>query len=203
MPWLRGGQPPWHMWGTTQLFQFTPPGFAPPQTHQLVKIAYGRPETWSFMFHGRLTGGSVNGSGSAYQVIMRFSLIFGVGRSSANTDQPPLGSPLDRHAFAKLVWEIPNGATPGQIVGQDNTKFTSEVLSPVLDDRFPLVRQAIQWIPSQDIQVWVEITSGGEFQTVTGEASAYFAPRSHVRPDWLQLDVPPEAQFAGSEIGGR
>lgn len=200
-PWLSPGLPPWHMWGTTEQFSFVPPGFPPPQTVQLARINYKRPETWSFVFAGRLTGGSTNTSGSDYHVVMLFDLIYGVGRSSDNTQQPQVGNPLDRHAFAKLVWTVPNGQTPGQING--SVKYTTVVRSPLLDDTDSESFERIEWLAAQDINVQVNISTDAEFQTIRGEASAYFAPRSHIRPDWLRGDVPPELQFPGEEVEGR
>ena len=51
------GLAPWHLWGNSQSLTFTQVASVnnPPTTQQLVKIAYRRPETWTFLFYLQIT----------------------------------------------------------------------------------------------------------------------------------------------------
>jgi hypothetical protein len=66
---------------------------------------------------------------------------------------------------------------------------------------------SIQQVVAEDIQCAARIAVGAdEFPLavpVVVEVGAFFAPKNHIRPDWLQLEVPVEAQFTGAELAGR
>ena len=70
--------------------------------------------------------------------------------------------------------------------------------------------EGINQIVAEDLQLQVQVVGltipanvAAAGQNAVVEVSALFAPKTHVRPDWLQLDVPIETQFPGSEVGGR
>jgi hypothetical protein len=57
----------------------------------------------------------------------------------------------------------------------------------------------IEWLPAQDIQCYAR-ASLGPVGTADIEVSAWFAPRSHVRPDWFRETD--ESRFRGGEVDG-
>jgi hypothetical protein len=64
----------------------------------------------------------------------------------------------------------------------------------------------VEQIVAEDIQCAARIsisTSNAPLDDLVMEIGAFFAPKNHIRPDWLQLDVPVEAQFPGAELQGR
>ena len=68
----------------------------------------------------------------------------------------------------------------------------------------------IDEIVAQDIQLNVRaalsspVTPRTNNKRVVLDVGAQWAPKTHVRPDWYQLDgTPLEAQFPGGEVGGR
>lgn len=187
------------MWGTSA--HLNADGTATQQsiTRQLGRINYKRPDTWSFLIGARLTGGAVNASPGNLLVIILVDLIVGLGRSNLDTHQNPAQAIQQRFAFARFQFNVPVGTAPGQQL--NNVKYTTEVLAPPLEDDFPAVRQTIDTIPAQDIQVVASLdkiaAAGG--QDVNARVDAYFAPRTHLRPDWFTVSA---GQFLGDETGG-
>lgn len=194
-PWLRGSQPPWHMWGNTQILRVTSAdwGEALEQANQLVKISYKRPETWHWFFMAvpRFPAAPVGpGNGS---VVLHWDLTFGHGRSN-----------ITIRDFETYLWQW-FGAAPTAPV------YSSQVYGPNRQfrnfDPPPLALQnRVDQIVAQDIQLQVRMDLSDNLianEVFELEVSAYFSPKTHIRPDWLLLDVPPEAQFSGEEVGGR
>jgi hypothetical protein len=65
-----------------------------------------------------------------------------------------------------------------------------------MDDSTPLVlTPPVEWLPAQDIQCTVR-AGLQNVGTATVEVTSWFAPRSHVRPDWFN------EQFLGGETNG-
>lgn len=203
-PWLRGAQPPWHMWGNTETFHIsagTPEQINLIQGRQLARVAYKRPETWQWLFLARLIQGPVAGVGGSYEMRIDFDVTVGIGRSSVTMP-----------SFDRLQWTW-TGA-----VGPAPTAFpiwtTSTISPPPLyafvdgaPDPAGQATRVIDKLVAQDIQVSVRV----QFTAIdepTGpgiadvEVSAYFAPKTHVRPDWY-MNAVPESTFPGDEIGGR
>jgi len=205
-PWLRPGLPPWHMWGNSVPLRVDSTGLDedhPALTSQQVcRVAYKRPETWSFWIGGRLTG-TTPMPGAAF-VAMVFDIFTGVGRSNFQTKQPvpAVGSIFNQQGFCKLLWSLGIGDIPANAP----VKYTTAVPSPALDDRDPTSTQRIDWIAAQDIQVTAQLIVlpilVPSIVVYEAEAHAYFAPRTHIRPEWHAGPVPPELLFRGDEIGG-
>lgn len=202
-PWLRGGMPPWHMWGGSVEMTIDSVGLDPDHpslnAQQVVRINYKRPETWSFFFGARLLGSTPTTGGVFIAVV--FDLLLGTGRSVFQTLQPIATNPFNTLGFCKLLWSL----NPGDVPLAQPSKYTTRVNSPPLDDRDATSVQPIEWVGAQDIQVGVRMIVLPVLVPTPfvyrAEAHAYFAPRTHVRPDWMQ-EGPPEMQFQGSEIGG-
>jgi hypothetical protein len=225
-PWLREGIPPWHLWGNSQtldaVVQTAAAGQVQPTTGQLVKISYKRPESWHWILSSRLISGpsgDLVAPAGAVSINVYFDLIIGTGRSAivlqGLTGVGFTSRSFEQHTFQ---WDAAGGGfPPGAKI------WTTEVLAPARTFRtFPPFfndtgnavppdesASVIDKIVAQDIQLSCRVFAttgianaalGG---TVQVEVSAAFAPAVHVRPDWYQRTAVSEAQFAGSETGGK
>lgn len=227
-PWIQqGGMAPWHMWGNTQVLtcpiiaqQVGPLRLNP---NQLIKVNYKRPESWHWFFACRMLEGPDSTVGVT-RLHVFWDLTIGIGRSMFQTGDANDGFSSARPTFDRYQfdWGPPGGTnfprnariwttqTYAPLRRFDNIgTFSTQVNANNLVAPEPLI-QSIDQVVAQDIQLEVRciaenptpgaLTPG---QTLTIEVTAMFAPKVHVRPDWLQLDVPPQAQFAGEEIRGR
>jgi hypothetical protein len=100
-------------------------------------------------------------------------------------------------------WDIPGAVVPVTDATIDTDKWTTVARGPVMDDSETTpFRPLIDHFPAQDIQcVARAILTGfdaGDFVDV--DLHAYFAPRSHVRPEWFADDE--GSRYRGSENGG-
>lgn len=201
-PWLRAGTPPWHMWGNLQPFTVAAGGFAQPtfnQQQQLLKVAYKRPETFHWLFFARLI--SVDPVPSGIQeagVQVDFDLTVGLGRATTKLE-----------SFEQFRWRFNDTFAGGNI---PRTRFafmwSTQVQAPlrVYDLVAPPASQqpnVVDQIVAENIQLEVRIADIGNYvYQMQMEVAGYFAPKTHVRPDWY-CDAPPEVTFPGDEIGGR
>lgn len=168
------------------------------QTTQLARVNYARPETWSFLFAGEIIKCPTPNAGNLL-VIVEFDVIAGLGRS-----QVKLGSSTNgqNQGFCRFVWKVgvTGPANPMQL------KWTSTVVTPPLDEGLATPNQErVSYFPAQDIQCSAVVnvtTSAGVAADKDTKLilHAYFAPRSHVRPEWF-LENPID-QFRGDEQGG-
>jgi hypothetical protein len=189
------------MWGTQNAVRVSTSaaGSGATVSQQLSRINYHRPETWSFFLAARILELPQPGGAFDVSVIVRFNLFFGVGRSVFDTRfDGSQNYPAD--GFADFRFEFPQV----QPVTPRGPKYATRVLGPVLDEDAPdpeATRQPIEWFPAQDIQCVADVTLVGPplaGRTTVVEVSAFFAPRSHMRPDWFAA----ENQFRGDETGG-
>lgn len=187
------GMPPWHMWGgTTQLNVTSTPSLGAVTSRQICRISYKRPETWSFFFGARVL--SATGA-SPLRIFVVFDLIIGIGRTMFDTTATG-GAIGNVPAFARFVFDTTIPIVP--VLNQP--KYTTTGRGPVHDDSTPLVlAPPIEWIAAQDIQCSARAILGAVGNAVV-ETTAWFAPRTHVRPDWF-LEKPAD-QFKGGEHGG-
>lgn len=185
-------QAPWHMWGTTKLLEPNADfGGGNTASTQMVRINYKRPETWSFFFGGQLLAASTPAANQ--DVILLFDLIIGAGRTLYNTEAQ--GNILTVPGFARMVWRVVPPYVPSADI--TNRKYTTVASGPPLDDTVVSAGPTIEWVPGQDIQVNCRArVSGPAGSTATVEATAWFAPRSHIRPEWFS------EEYRGGEIGG-
>jgi hypothetical protein len=214
-PWLQA-MPPWHMWGNTERLTVPVETTEAPRAgsvQQLIKISYKRPETWHWLFKARLVSGPDNTAAFFTRIFVRWNLIAGIGRSTilmVGEFRPPPAPNIDLRPFERYIfqWGPVDTAFP-----RDATIYTTQANSPPRefqgDGPFPDTGPAIAQIVAQDIQLSANIVAlthednvAAVGQPVTVELSAQFSPKTHVRPDWMQLDAPVEAQFAGAETGG-
>lgn len=201
-PWLRQGTPPWHLWGNLQPITVNAGGFAAPtfnQETQLAKVAYKRPETFHWLFVARLI--SINPVPAGIQeagVQVDFDLTVGLGRSTTKLT-----------SFEQFRWLWNDTFAGGNI---PRTRFalmySTQVQAPLREYNLvapPASQQpnVIDQLVAENIQLQVRVADIGNYvYTLEMEVSAYFAPKTHVRPEWY-CDAPPEVTFPGDEIGGR
>lgn len=153
---------PWHMWGTEQVFQSS--GQASATTLQLVRINYGRPETWRFLFTIRFPNGTPAGNLATILICG----MFGVGRSVVTFDQQnpllvlgPVSSQQPGRQWSRSYYYASNG---------DGTFDTAPIYT----------------IVAQDVQVYaIVLDSAGKLIGYPVQISAQFAPNVHIRPDWF------------------
>lgn len=172
----KGGLPPWHLWGNSQSITSITNG--PPQfdsaTQQLVRIDYGRPETWTFVFSALLTASAQN---VASVIIVSFDLTIGVGRSTVSIPN------FEQYQFA-------NTDVGKQI-------FSTTVSAP---KRTPTdaAGNIISAFSAESIQCVARVVATANLSTqATVQVSAMFSPRAHVRPEWYSQ------HFPGGEDNGR
>ncbi len=209
MPSPRATVPPWHLWGNLQrqvtLVETSGAG-RQGNRQQLCKIGYGRPDTWRFYFSAQLIRGPANTAGLFTRVFVEFDVAIGAGRGATQMSQRLLAG-VTTFAFEQYVFQW-GPATPAFPAGA--MIWTTTAQSPnvgFLGDG-PNVRDGrlVSLVPAESIQVECRIVAlttapnvAAVGQEVEVEVSSYWAPNSHVRPDWFQ-DAPPEVQFPGGEV---
>jgi len=178
------------MWGETQDVEVrSTGGLVTRQEKQILRINYGRPESWCFVLGATMvetTGQSAVGTFAT----VSYKLTVGVGRSAFSIP--------DWHVF---TWDY-NAATIATLNGSvlwTNTVANRVTATGAVAD--PPVFTSTSWIDSivaQDIQLaaTVSVDSAGEPTTAKIAVSAYFAPKAHVRPEWFIH------QFPGNEQKG-
>lgn len=169
---------PWKMWGNSQTLTLTGGIGSGRHQNQLAQVDYHRPESWHFFFAARLVDSTAL---AGALVNINFDLHFGVGRSQLQ---------LDPFARFNINWVA---APPIGAVVFANTVPGIRNVPAVVGD----VTNMIEQIPAQQINCICNtaITAGaGEIAIV--EVHAYFAPITHVRPDWFHRD------FSGGELEG-
>lgn len=190
--------PPWTLWGQTQKIEVNPTLLAiqPVQENNttLCRAAYGRPETWRWLLAFQiLSGGTPSGAGETALVEVVFELISGVGRSALR---------LPEFMVMQLDWSNGNPVRTNQLVYATSAPAFSSIPWPAAD---PVPR--IETFVSQDITIVAKAAYltdvPGAVAPVQIEVTGQLAPNTHVRPDWMQIDANPAAQFPGGEIGGR
>lgn len=175
------GLPPWHTWGVDETLNFTTLTGLNLITRQLTRIDYKRPDSWRFLvFLKTLESDQANPN---WSVTAAFQLMIGIGRSNV---------------------VIPNWivlTTGLQAVGAQPQLLTSTAptVGLVTPGAGGTALQAFSdVIVGQQINVSCNATANAAAGTLAIQVGAYFAPASHIRPDWYER-VP---VFAGEEIDG-
>jgi hypothetical protein len=179
------------MWGTIETL--TSPvvtAIAAFQTQQLSRVNYKRPETWHWLFFARLVSGPVPvGDGNTVTCGIAFNLTVGLGRASVTLPE-----------FEVFRFNYGSSGPPPE------PKWSTTGIRPERtpgDDPDYTIFQMV----AQDIQCAALVTTSGDGippnVPIIVELGAFFAPKNHIRPEWLQLDVPLETQFPGAELEGR
>jgi hypothetical protein len=195
------GETPWKMWGSSETVVVDAQGATEQrQGQQLVSIDYRRPETWSFLLFAQLLGGPQVALDQDFEVF--FTVTAGLGRAISSLGVPNIPAFTTDSVFARMRWRVPPFTSPG--TRPFSRKWTQRTVSPPLDDivgagsaveldRF--VAQTIQC----EATVVVPSASVGPVRFLVG---AFFAPQTHIRPDWF-ADGPDAVKFRGGECGGK
>lgn len=177
--------PPWHMWGSSSNaeLQGSPLVSSSVETNQLARIEYRRPDTWSFLFVCKFLDILV---ASPVAIAVDFQLIIGVGRETVTLN------PFIRFEFgaAELLPSVP--------VVKYATQAQSPPPSPFLFS--PVTVNTTTEFPAQSISCNAIVFSEGSINAgnvAKFNVAAFFAPRTHIRPDWFKHD------FTGAETRGR
>lgn len=184
---MRKGIPPWHLWGDSKIIE-VPYSVALLNFYssQVAKVSYGRPETWTFYFASRIL--NLTPDDTAGEIDIYFDVTIGVGRSQVTMEG------FERHMFSWTNAPSPIGGL----------KYSTEVYGPNRTDipippAYTIPSNIISEITAQDIQVQARaVYTGGTIvpKSATVEVTAYFAPRSHIRPEWFK------GEFPGGEDNG-
>jgi hypothetical protein len=178
------GSVPWRMWGETQNVEVASSGgLVTREEKQILRINYARPESWCFVLGAEMletTGQSAVGT----FVTVSYKISLGVGRSVITIP--------DWHVF---TWDY-NAATISTLNG--TVLWTNSVVNriraegngtdpPQFDDE-----QWLDTIVAQDIQLAaiVAVDSAGEPTRAKVAVHAYFAPKTHIRPEWFIREFP-------------
>jgi hypothetical protein len=180
---------PWKMWGSTQLLTIDRTNFS--TREQAVKLNYRRPDSFQFFFHCQIIQGpNVVPIGGILSVT--FDVILGVGRSAVNTAQ----SDTTLDSFAIFNWTLTGGAgTPM------NPKWTTATQTQQMRDNDATSRMVCDSFVGEDINGSVRAETSIVTEVWKVAATAYVAPRTHIRPDWFG-DGPNGKRFIGGELGG-
>jgi len=195
---------PWLMWGSDQQITVRTPSsmIGPPQTEtfvqtpQIARIDYGRPETWSFFFAAALVGMTPTptpGFLGSFFLDVYFDVSIGAGRSS-----------IFLREFEHFSWEISN-SDPAEMnaIIKRGPVWSQQVVPPAKKQDVPALPSTgiVDSIAAQSINVTARVRGFNENFTAVNTGSfiisAFFAPRSHVRPEWFK-----EGRFSGGEDYG-
>lgn len=183
---MKSGLPPWHMWGnsiteelvTTSLLPF------PKDTQQILRVSYGRPETWRLFFAAQIVDGDTAVTGG--DLIVDFTITIGVGRTSFELRNAP-----------RFQFNWPNAVPIGTQI------YSTTIDGPIKDGAFPDRPNVIETLVAQDIQARADFLfvgnnpAGGD--RVKVQTTAMFVPNVHIRPEWFTR----VGEFPGNEQAGR
>lgn len=198
------GIPPWHMWGNSETKTYDselldPHSAAPPPNppqNQLIRITYGRPENWRFLFWAKTLDASAGALLDLPEVVVWFNVIVGVGRAQVELTK------FEQFSF------LLTDAVVAPFNFNPHLKFSSSVRSPFRSDATPRapddVREVIDHLPAQDIQVQFQVLVGRAIPPspgarVTVEVGALWSPNVHIRPEWMSR----VGVFPGGEASGK
>lgn len=184
---------PWHMWGTQETVECTTGIIAAtasrPVDRQLARVNYRRPESWAFLLTAEVVQAPVSPAAD-FVIQVNFNLMAGVGRATWNSKSPrvidynTLGAEA---AFHKVQWYAPGGLKDWR------RQWCTSVMSPSPIETYPPGTDPpgtlTEFFVAETIQCEVSVaafsTGADPQQQVKVQVGAYFAPLSHVRPDWF------------------
>jgi hypothetical protein len=178
--------PPWLMWGNSQIVKVPLiVGQAQSVGQQLVKIAYGRPESWRFLFYVRVIDVPLNAPTDhpITQLTVDFNLDTGIGRATAKLDKLP--NSLNQPGFERYIF----AGNPLNPQAANAFKWSTSVYGPLRDDvHANPPSNFTDVIVGQDIQLNVVVTSTCSMDepALSLEIGAFFAPNVHIRPEWFK-----------------
>lgn len=185
-----GGTPPWHMWGQSNQLTVVSPGAtpAPSTSAQLARVAYKRPDTFKFLLAATIVGSKGGLPPAPIDVgnlTVQFIVTVGIGLAHVTLD--PFGRPL---VFQWTTLQLPV------------QKWIASAECPIIDDNDPTpTRTESDTIVAQNIQVAARcfLQTPTTNDQVIVDLQAFFAPATHIRPDWYGLHQGEE--FEGERRG--
>lgn len=168
----QNGIPPWHLWGNSLTVEvpFSVAILSVAST-QLIKVAYARPESFHFLLSAQLA--RIPEPVNPGQIRVDFDLTVGLGRSRVTLTE-----------FETYIFTFPGPTNPtGQL------KWSTQVISPLRIDGTPASTGVTESIVGDDIQLGARLsfTGVGPFvEPAAVQLNTYFAPISHVRPEWYE-----------------
>jgi hypothetical protein len=185
------------MWGETKTVTArSSGGLVQFSQDQFARINYGRPESWCFVLASKITdqsGQLIDGT----ELTVHYDLTIGVGRSSVTIP--------DWHVFTFDYGGVAKSLLIGQMLWTNTV--ANRIASQGVPGTTPPATETVNyaatsWIDtfvSQDIQLQVRVglDSAGEATSATVDCSAYFSPKTHIRPEWF-LQV---GRFSGEQSG--
>ena len=176
------GVTPWHMWGNSLL---VPVPFSlailEVASAQILNVNYARPESFNFLFVAQLA--SIPEPVNPGQIQVDWDLIVGLGRTRSSLP-----------SFERYIFTFPGPTNPtGQM------KWSNETVTPERVDGTATSVSIVREIVAQDIvlNARLSFTGLGPFPVPAQvQLSAYFAPVTHIRPEWW------EGIFRGGEDEG-
>lgn len=188
--------PPWHTWGNVVTSTMRAAPFSTSAYQQIVRVAYGRPESWRFLVWAEPFGFVSPPVESTFQVT--FQLMTGVGRSIVTI---PTGVAVSRRqgnigSWIDMGWTISPGNTE-----EPRPKWTTRAYSPRLIDgnvNYPAMNES-DVIVGQDISIgcYLQVNRPDPVQ-VGARIGVMLAPIHHSRPDWTAA----VGNFSRGELNG-
>lgn len=205
--------PPWHLWGNTErvtippssLFVSDPNRIFVPST--IIKVAYGRPETWRFQFGAEIINGPTVGAGITAETNIDFRLITGVGRGVMRRG---VGFGRDIFRFRWGGGGTPTPAPIGETIWHGTMSSGQPYEWNEVDGSGASIAR-FEAVENMDSFVAESITVEANCNFIVSlplpitlgplvlELSWQVAPLNHVRPDWYEENP----VFAGGETEGR
>lgn len=170
---------PWHMWGDSKTVEVaTSGGLVQREESQILRINYGRPESWCFVLGAQIVDQSgQNDAGTL--LTCAFTISVGVGRSV-----------LTIPGWHLFTFDFGGVSPIGRVLWTNTVANRVGVVAGAPD-----VFTTTSWIDSmvaQDIQLktTVALDSVGEATRAKVAMHAYFAPKTHIRPEWFLHHFP-------------
>lgn len=208
--------PPWHLWGNSAQAVVPPSSLFvsdPSRTFvssTIVKVAYGRPETWRFQYGAELVSGPTVGIGITAETNIDFTLITGVGRAvmrrrldlgrdifnyrwggGITPESPPVG-------LSTWINAMPSGMRTEDIVTDIATNTEVQRIDRgIATDHF--VAETITVEATCNFIVSLPLPLPATLGPLVLNLNFQLSPITHVRPDWYEI----EPVFAGGETEGR
>lgn len=171
--------PPWLMWGNAEQIAFVAAtgteGIEVPVPNQLLRIDYGRPETWRFLFVATILGAKLESE--IAHLTVDFDLVPGLGRAQSKLT-----------SFETFTFDLAD-LRPGV------QKWSTSVIGPLRKADDDPALNIVELLTFQSLTVGARVT----FQDVSTndsiaiELAAYFSPNVHTRPEWH------DGRFPGGE----
>jgi hypothetical protein len=182
------GVAPWIMWGSDQQIAFSgnAGGITSNASAQLSRVDFGRPDTFSFFLSALVTAANApNGDTGNATLSVDYDLTIGLGRSVVQI-----------RSFEH--YEIVLGFVAGLWDGSQQLVYSTEVVAPKRTAA-STDQNIIRELPTQSVNIAARCTLATAFDVELGSVtcSAYFCPRTHLRPEWFK-----GGNFKGGEDNG-